>query len=549
MNPNLPSSDHAEHTQSNAWVEAMQDVEFSGNAQPEPGQPEPAQPELNQNPAQPESSPSKPSIIEGLLGKISGIGKLFRRRLQAKDSAQPTLESILADSPIYAIDKTPSAKSISEVIREMGASEMEYSGERPLRPKSEIICDRDHIEDQRINVINRPNDGTLEFSFKLRAPTETVASLLNTAKDVELGEIIKLPDDTVLHRGYFLYEDAVKNKLERPFNLCNATIIERDDVRISIADPTSRDDIYNPILNGNMNQGGLIRSAIGLVRVEIPSKLSPEEIENLLATALSQDLGIPDALAEVPADSEREYKTARYNWQHKIIDNQSRTPEASSSSEHLEKREVFPGYTTFVDKGKYHEYLKKYGADLRPVHHLYDNSADSIFRVLTGGLMSTTERFSRGLIQRGMSSATDIDTGGADNVFTRILDKKRRNGEYGTLIVFRPELFDRTDWYAYDHDKYGTTEETSFKNRFSPEKLFARLHDAISNNENYPHGNEQMFRTGIGPEYIESIEVDPRLYDKLVEQLKSHGLTEVNGKPIEDIIVAREAPDYLKGKK
>ena len=58
--------------------------------------------------------------------------------------------------------------------------------------------------------------------------------------------------------------------------------------------------------------------------------------------------------------------------------------------------------------------------------------------------------------------------------------------------------------------------------------------------KHYSADNEQMFRTGVGVDYIEAIEVDELDRDELLEGLHEKGLFEVNGRPIEEVIVARE---------
>ncbi len=59
---------------------------------------------------------------------------------------------------------------------------------------------------------------------------------------------------------------------------------------------------------------------------------------------------------------------------------------------------------------------------------------------------------------KGMSSATDLKTGGAEYVFTRLMTKKMGNPKTnGAVISFNTELLDRTDWFAYPSDKYGST--------------------------------------------------------------------------------------------
>jgi len=39
---------------------------------------------------------------------------------------------------------------------------------------------------------------------------------------------------------------------------------------------------------------------MGLVKVEVPSGMDPEATEQILGEILEKDLGIPDALGEVP---------------------------------------------------------------------------------------------------------------------------------------------------------------------------------------------------------------------------------------------------------
>ena len=247
-----------------------------------------------------------------------------------------------------------------------------------------------------------------------------------------------------------------------------------------------------------------------------------------------QDLGVEDALGEVSERAERDYKIARLKWQYKL---ENLDAEQLERAEKLTRREVFSGYSTYVEDGKHEEYLAKYGEDVRAVHMLNSMSADSVYRVLTTGLMSTTERFSRGVVRNGISSVLDIDSGGADNVFTRIMNAEQRSKIQNHAVVLKPEIFDRTDWYAYNVDSYGSTNEAHFAGRLAPEEIFQRTMGDLSH---YSADNEQMFRTGVGGDYIEAIEVDELDRDELLEGLHEKGLFEVNGRPIEEVIVARE---------
>ena len=460
-------------------------------------------------------------ILTGLLG---------RREYLAKTYGEPEEPS----NP-ESRERRP-RRSISETIRILSGKEMERTGETVVRPRTEIVCDHDHIEGQKIDIINKRDRGTMEFRFKLRAPTEVLTALATKpeGEEEDVQTEITTPSGAVLRRGKITYECASSDS---SYELCDASVFEKGGVKVFIADPSSRNgekwDITIPY-----NSGRLVRTAMGLVKVEVPSGTDPEATEQILGEILEKDLGIPDALGEVPEEAEREYKMARYKWQHMITGNL--TPEQMEQAEKLHREEVFPGYTTLVERGKHGEYLERYGEDIRAIHHLWTGSAKSIYRILTQGLMCTTERYSRGVMKSGMSSTIDMDTGGADSVFTRITNEAERGKMNGVVVVFKPEVFDRTDWYSYNYDTYGSTDDEYFVDRLSPDTIF----DTITNpNSYYSSCNEQMFRTGIGAGFVESIEVggsDSR--DGIIAELRSMGLEEIDGKPIEEVVILRKTP-------
>lgn len=457
-------------------------------------------------------------ILTGLLG---------RREYLAKTYGEPEEPS----NPEFR-ERRP-RRSISETIRMLSGKEMERTGETVVRPRTEIVCDHDHIEGQKIDVINKRDRGMMEFSFKLRAPTEVIAAL--ATKPESEGEDaqaeITTPSGAVLRRGKIIYEGASSDSL---YELCDASVFEKDGVRVFIADPSYRNGV-NESITGGYNCGHLVRTAMGLVKVEVPSGTDPEATEQILGEILEKDLGIPDALGEVSEESEREYKMARYKWQHVITGDL--TPEQMEQAEKLHREEVFPGYTTLVERGKHEEYLGRYGEDIRAIHHLLTGNAKSIYRILTQGLMCTTERYTRGVMKNGMSSIIDIDTGGADSVFTRVANEAQRGKMNGAVVVFKPEVFDRTDWYSYNSDSYGSTEDSDFVRRLSPDTVF----DNTTNpNSYYSSCNEQMFRTGIGAGFVESIEVDFNSRYGIITELRSMGLEEINGKPIEEVVILRK---------
>lgn len=411
-------------------------------------------------------------------------------------------------------------------------TEKEHSQEYLIRERHEIICDRDHIENQRVDVVENLENQTLEYRFKLREPLMEISELgqkLRTESREKDG-VAELKSGTSVRLGEITYHDL---ESKREFRLCDALVFEKNGIKVSLADATAR-ELGDGVISRKRNTSNLVRAAIGLVQMEVPKAMDEATAQQTMGEIFRQNLGVEDALGEVSEMAERDYKIARLKWQYKLDDLDA---EQLERAEKLTRREVFPGYSTFVESGKHNEYLAKYGEDVRAVHMLNSMSVDSVYRVLTTGLMSTTERFSRGVVKNGISSVLDIDSGGADNVFTRIMNAEQRGKIQNHAVVLKPEIFDRTDWYAYNVDSYGSTNEAHFAGRLAPEEIFQRT---MGDLKHYSADNEQMFRTGIGVDYIEAIEVDELDRDELLEGLHEKGLFEVNGRPIEEVIVARE---------
>ena len=248
-----------------------------------------------------------------------------------------------------------------------------------------------------------------------------------------------------------------------------------------------------------------MRAAIGLVSIEIPytddQQLTAEEMEARVNDVLINLLGVPEGLAKPTPEAESQYKEARYRWHHKLPFGPP-TPEQSAEIAKLERREVFPDYHTMVSEGKHYEYEAEHG-EFAVFHGV--GSGDRIIKMLqSGGLMSSHERFRRGLLVTGMSSAKDFQTGGADSVFVRTVVEGSGGNSWskgfdGYTFVMGPELYDRTDWYAYESDQYGAT-DSRFEGRQSPEEVLEG-----QRTRGFMSGNEQMFRTGISSEAFKAI--------------------------------------------
>lgn len=460
-----------------------------------------------------------------LMEALKGVE--FSGEKKTKDEVNFDLEGDVEDEVNFDLEGILGRKE-----KLTSATEKERSKEYLIRERHEIICDRDHIENQRVDVVENLENQTLEYRFKLREPLAEIPQLAEKLRSEsrEKDGVAELPSGTSVRLGEITYHDL---ETKREFRLCDALVFEKNGVMVSLADPTAR-ELGDGVISRKRNTSNLVRAAIGLVQMEVPKAMDETTAKQNLDEIFRQDLGVEDALGEVSETAERDYKIARLKWQYKLDDLDA---EQLERAEKLTRREVFPGYSTFVESGKHNEYLAKYGEDVRAVHMLNSMSVDSVYRVLTTGLMSTTERFSRGVVKNGISSVLDIDSGGADNVFTRIMNAEQRSKIQNHAVVLKPEIFDRTDWYAYNVDSYGSTNEAHFAGRLAPEEIFQRT---MGDLKHYSADNEQMFRTGIGVDYIEAIEVDELDRDELLEGLHEKGLFEVNGRPIEEVIVARE---------
>lgn len=481
----------------------------------------------------------QPEDILSIVNQSGISGKTRERVLQGLLGRR----EYLVDKYTDGNDKRETAKSrrrvsVSEALQGLKNQELERSHEGMLRMRTEVICDRDHIEGQRIDIIDKSDVGLTEVRLKVRDHSSLIAALRRKYLELEErkqemnltdGEIGEM--DEKIYVDKFVYE-GVNNK--RPQELCQAFVLQKGDIKVYIADPTKRARGRLATIYTNNNQSGLVRSALGLVKIEMPAGMDPIEIEQTVDEILEKDLGINNALSEVTEEAAQEYKESRLKWQYKIEGELS--AEEKERAERLERKEVFPGYSTLLEEGKHLEYLEKYGDDLRAIHNMGIASDEDLKMVLTQGLMCTTERFSRGLMRGGLSSVRDMDSGGADNVFTRIMGKEKRAELGGVVLILKPEIFDRTDWYSYSSDTYGSTDRSEFKKRMSPDEVF----DFVANSGDYIRNNEQMFRMGIGAEYIEGVEVDAQFREEMIEKLHAKGVHELNGKKIEEVIVARE---------
>lgn len=158
-------------------------------------------------------------------------------------------------------------------------------------------------------------------------------------------------------------------------------------------------------------------------------------------------------------------------------------------------------------------------------------------------LLSNTERKNRGVFGQGISEGEDVKTGGADYVFLRPSSKELQNaGQWPGTLVFKPEvILRRTDWFAYSGDSYGVKNPKHFSyyyNGSSRGKSGGTL-DYVEElvNSTGSGRSEIMAQHSVDLKDLYTISTDPQTRLEALDALKGMGITEWNGRKIDDVII------------
>jgi len=178
----------------------------------------------------------------------------------------------------------------------------------------------------------------------------------------------------------------------------------------------------------------------------------------------------------------------------------------------------------------------KIEAELAKTHYLTHSMGSDIEDVLpkildSGGEMTTTVGRTRKGVNvsatGGMSSSTDVSTGGASYFFTRIA---KRGENAHSQLFFKPKILARQDAVSYSGDKFGRISALSQRGKdIGDYKKFAGY-----------GGNETIFKEGINllddVEFIRAGNTAQRL--RLIKVFHDRGIRRLpDGRLIEDVIV------------
>lgn len=453
----------------------------------------------------------QPELLEDLVFNRAGLdgevaetvyeGLIGRRQFLAERFGPPKSEL-----------PAPSRSRVRDLVEKID-QRRESASQNPetqkIRTREFLIADEDHIEDQLISVIDARDRGCLEVNFKLTADhyqkiiDQIQAQIEQPDQDNLLAKAVKNG-----HITYYNFSSGCE-----PIINAEAFVLDHGGLQVKIAKP-AEGPAQNPYHKGTA------RSFLGMVSFDIAcerdSNIEPQQIESRLDDILVNLLDVPGGVNEPGPEAEKNYKIARYAWCHRL-DSEVVARDYDQDIDYLERRDVFSSYSTIVHEGVYQYYEQRYG-EYAVSHYC---SPQQVVNILTnGGLMSSQERFRRGLGVEGLSTFDDFDTGGSDQVFCQTTveaDTELLRG--GNLdpdkcyIVMDPSVFDRTDWYSYPCDYYGSTEAKFFNHRQAPMELLADLKRKGSGQFEVQNENEQMFKTGIGNHYFRGFVCQRQTYD------------------------------------
>lgn len=194
-------------------------------------------------------------------------------------------------------------------------------------------------------------------------------------------------------------------------------------------------------------------------------------------------------------------------------------------------------------------------------------TAETLVHIVKTGLLSSQERFQRGILGLGTVPVINNFAGSANQVFTRILTHKLFQEEYSLRhFQLAGPIFLLTDLqacermpYAYRRDLSGVRNPHYFTplqmppGDFHQPTFFFHGRREIRLREDLPHlahglnnhahlTNECMFDNTLGPEYIRKILVQSE-EDRatVLDTLYKNGIHYIHGMPIEDAVILRHA--------
>lgn len=151
-----------------------------------------------------------------------------------------------------------------------------------------------------------------------------------------------------------------------------------------------------------------------------------------------------------------------------------------------------------------------------------------------GAMISTVEKLRAGVMPGGMSPESDMNSGGASYVFTRIRKSPTASsGDAG--LYFKKRLLRRMDAVSYNHDAFGKVKDDYVSSNRGSDPTTWKSFSCNSS-------NETIFKYSITLlDNLESIVVHSNVEkSKVLDVFKRHGISTLpDGRKVEELVVGR----------
>ena len=371
----------------------------------------------------------------------SSIDKALSHRIALTNLVKTSDRNLKSMGKTYlkTLDELETSISVNG-RKKIGAFEQYLKKQKPIKPSGDkiptvksttVYGDQKNVRNGVIDVQNE--DVTLRelhSSFK--------ASGLEYKIDLDGVEGIYRPwigENYYSHQGQLelrILKDCTSESVERLLNG-----LERLGIEASFASPVDEEYLY------------LLKSAYILKEDTTPAwkkmiksldskKASKSERVKALRQYWSDRLGVKD-VTQIPGyDPQGKYSLMSSAWKKKKEAGYRHQLRFDISDDQI-KREL-------GDYGLYHQLTN--GSDIAEV-------LDDILNH-NGAMISTVEKMRIGVPVGGMSPSSDMGSGGASYLFTRIRKLPGVGYEHGnTGFYFKPQLLRRMDAITYEGDKYG----------------------------------------------------------------------------------------------
>lgn len=422
-------------------------------------------------------------------------------------------------------EQEPAIRSLMDGLKRLAELRAEKA-EHFFYPRIGFSADGGAIEGQWVEVLDIETDDKTHSKYQVNFKL-TEEHLQELLTKIENGD---LPAGVLQENGVIEFQPSNIGADPLPFS--KAFQLSKNGISLSISKGVSSRKKNGK--EAHIDQ----RCALGLVTAIIDKENATEAAVTLMN--FIEELGVNNCFTEPTKEDQTRYKLARYTWHHKKSLDSLTPAEAKAIDQRLAHREVMDGYATYVEPDKHKEYERQAGKLC--VYHELSIAPEEISKLLgSSGLLCSRKRYEGGRINyQGLSTQTDLETGGGDSIFTRIVTEagltSKPSHDYDVgfhTVLFKPSVLDRTDWYAYAEDSCGNTQPEFLETSLSPTTLFDKHAQG-----DFSPGNEQMFRHGISSKDMAAIMVngDANNHLNAILLVADKGFTSIGEKNFDELI-------------